>query len=150
MSDQARAYGFAAAAVLFWSTVASAFKLSLRHLTPVELLFYASCVSSCVLLVTLALRKKLHLLREAGWGGWGRAMIRGLLSPFLYYLVLFKAYDLLPGPAGAAAQLHLGGDAFAAVGSVAGPPAEDVGVRRHVGQLCRGVGDFDGWRGAGA
>jgi len=96
MSDQARAYLLAMISVLLWSTVASVFKISLRYLTPVELLFYAAFFSCCVLFAALAVQKKLHLLRSPGLRVWKTSIFFGLLSPFGYYLVLLKAYDLLP------------------------------------------------------
>jgi drug/metabolite transporter (DMT)-like permease len=96
MTNQAKAYCFALVSVLLWSTVASAFKISLRYLTPVELLFYASCFSCCVLFAALALQKKLTLLTTADGAVWKTSVLFGFLSPFLYYLILLKAYDLLP------------------------------------------------------
>ena len=96
MTDQAKAYIFAQISVFLWSTVASAFKISLRYLSPVELLFYAAGFSCCVLFIVLALQRKLYLLVEADAGVWKASLLFGLLSPFLYYLVLLKAYDLLP------------------------------------------------------
>ncbi len=96
MSDQARAYMFASISVLLWSTVASVFKISLRYLTPVELLFYSACFSCCVLFAALAAQRKLHLLRRPGLRVWQTSVFFGLLSPFGYYLILLKAYDLLP------------------------------------------------------
>lgn len=96
MSNQARSYMFAMISVLLWSTVASVFKISLRYLTPVELLFYAACFSSAVLFVALVAQHKLHLLRNLDWRVWRTSIFFGLLSPFGYYLILLKAYDLLP------------------------------------------------------
>lgn len=96
MTDQAKAYIFALISVFLWSTVASVFKISLRYLSPVELLFYAACFSCFVLFLVLALQQKLYLLVEADAGVWKTSLLFGLLSPFLYYLVLLKAYDLLP------------------------------------------------------
>jgi drug/metabolite transporter (DMT)-like permease len=95
-SPRRRAYLYALAAVGLWSTVATAFKLSLRHLTPESLLFYASW-SSLLLFAGLLWRQ----------GRLGEAMalarryprsvvILGVINPFLYYLSLFHAYDLLP------------------------------------------------------
>ncbi len=96
MTDQAKAYIFALISVFLWSTVASVFKISLRYLSPVELLFYAACFSCFVLFLVLALQQKLYLLVEADAVVWKTSLLFGLLSPFLYYLVLLKAYDLLP------------------------------------------------------
>jgi hypothetical protein len=49
------AYVYAAVAVVFWATSASAFKLSLQHLGVVPLLLVASVTSAAALLVYLVL-----------------------------------------------------------------------------------------------
>jgi drug/metabolite transporter (DMT)-like permease len=96
MKTQTRAYLYAAGAVACWSTVASAFKLALRGLDYVQLLFISSVVSTCVLLLVVLVQKKWRLLV----GQTGRDVLKsaalGFINPFVYYLVLFKAYDLLP------------------------------------------------------
>lgn len=96
MNNQLKAYGFGLGAVLIWSTVASAFKLSLRYLSPTELLFYSVLCSTCLLMVIVLLQGKLRLLMRAGGNQWRVSILFGLLNPFLYYTVLFRAYDLLP------------------------------------------------------
>lgn len=96
MDRQKKAYCLGIATVMLWSTVASAFKLSLRYLTPVELLFYAALFSSFLLFLTVVLQGKIQLLAQADRKTWRNSVLFGLLNPFLYYLVLFKAYDLLP------------------------------------------------------
>jgi drug/metabolite transporter (DMT)-like permease len=96
MDRQTQAYAFALTAVLFWSTVATAFKLSLRYLDPAQLLFYANIVSIITLFLVLLVQKKLHLLAQYSKYDLARAAALGFLNPFLYYTVLFKAYDLLP------------------------------------------------------
>lgn len=53
MTDQGRAYMYGAATVGIWSTVATAFKLALRHLDPLQLLLVATIVSLLVLLTVL-------------------------------------------------------------------------------------------------
>lgn len=96
MPNQTKAYIFALISVLLWSTVASAFKISLRYLSPVELLFYAACFSCVVLFIALGLQNKLHLLLHIDGATWRTSLLFGFLSPFLYYLILLRAYDLLP------------------------------------------------------
>ena len=49
MEKQRQAYIYAIIAVLLWSTVASAFKVSLRYVDFLQLLFYSSFVSILVL-----------------------------------------------------------------------------------------------------
>jgi drug/metabolite transporter (DMT)-like permease len=95
-SDQRRAYAHAAAAVLLWSTVASAFKLSLRHLRPDALLLWANASSAAVLGLAAAVAGKLRELRGLSRRDLFQRAVLGLLNPCLYYLVLFRAYDLLP------------------------------------------------------
>lgn len=100
MEKQKRAYVCAFAAVLFWSTSASAFKICLspeRLNVPVlSLLFGASLVASAALFVYLLLSGKVTLLKTLSMADLTRSAFLGFLSPFLYYIVLFKAYSLLP------------------------------------------------------
>lgn len=96
MTSQARAYLFAGMAVLLWSTVASAFKLSLRWLDPLQLLLFANAVSVVVLFTVLALQGRLGRLARYRGADLVRLGGLGALNPFLYYVVLFQAYDLLP------------------------------------------------------
>ncbi|NJF26113.1 DMT family transporter [Thermococcus sp. Bubb.Bath] len=79
----------AVSAVLLWSTVASAFKLSLRYLTPPQLLFYASLTS--LILFGVLYSWEFSLRKENL-----RSAYLGLINPLLYYTVLFSAYDRLP------------------------------------------------------
>lgn len=96
MDNQRKAYSFAIIAVILWSTVASAFKISLRHVDYLELLLYASFFSTLIIFVVLLVRKKLHLLRTYSSKDFIFAALLGFLNPFLYYIVLFKAYSILP------------------------------------------------------
>ena len=96
MIRQRKATAYGMAAVLLWSTVASAFKLSLRYLDPSQLLLYASLTSLMALTGLLAVQGKLGLLFTGSRRDYARSAALGFLNPFLYYLILFKAYDLLP------------------------------------------------------
>ena len=96
MGNQQKAYAYALATVGLWSTVASAFKLSLRYLQPAELLLYATAVSCVVLLAVILMQGRGKELAAIGAKDWLISFRLGLLNPFLYYLVLFEAYDLLP------------------------------------------------------
>jgi drug/metabolite transporter (DMT)-like permease len=96
MKNQSKAYLFACIAVFFWSTVGSAFKLSLRSVDFLQLLFFASFVSLIVLGCILVVQKKGKLLKEYGTKGLWNSALLGLLNPFGYYVVLLKAYELLP------------------------------------------------------
>jgi drug/metabolite transporter (DMT)-like permease len=96
MHQQTRSYLFAGGAVLFWSTVASAFKLSLRHLEPLQLVFFASVTSAVVLFVILAVQNKIHSLLHYPKKQLQNCLLSGLLNPCVYYYALFEAYDRLP------------------------------------------------------
>lgn len=96
MQRQTQAYLYAGATVLCWSTVATAFKLSLRHVSADALVFYSSLVSAGVLLGITVATGRLARLREWRMGDLRTSLVLGFLNPFLYYVVLFRAYDLLP------------------------------------------------------
>lgn len=83
-------------AVLLWSTVATAFKLSLRYLSTTELLFYSSLFSTLVLAVILILRGRFLQAFHCSGQQYLLSLVLGFLSPFSYYLILFEAYDRLP------------------------------------------------------
>ena len=91
-----RAVLFALFAVLFWSTVATAFKLSLRYFDALQLLFYASFFSLCVLCIMMWQQKKFHDLFTYSKKIYLQLALLGIVNPFFYYLILFKAYELLP------------------------------------------------------
>lgn len=95
MKNQKKAYLFALAAVLFWSTIASAFKITLQYLDYVQILLYSSFVSTSVLWILIVNQNKTVLLYRIQWKDAGKAALRGFLNPFLYYLVLLKAYSIL-------------------------------------------------------
>lgn len=95
MKKQKKAYLYALAAILFWSTIASAFKLTLEYLDFVQILLYSSFFSTSVLWVLIVSQKKTALLYRIKWKNALNAAFRGFLNPFLYYLVLLKAYTLL-------------------------------------------------------
>lgn len=87
---------YALAAVLLWSTVASAFKLSLRHFEPAQLLLVSAGVSTLFLGGVLLVRGQLRAVIELPGRVYLRSAGLGLLNPCLYYLVLFAAYARLP------------------------------------------------------
>ncbi|MHC4692184.1 MAG: DMT family transporter [Planctomycetota bacterium] len=96
MEKQTRAYLYACVAVLLWSTIASAFKISLRHEQDVLiLLFYASVVACVFLFLYLLFLNKLTLLKAFTRQDYLRSALLGFLNPFLYYTVLLEAYSRL-------------------------------------------------------
>ena len=98
-SNQLKAYFFAGLSILAWSSISTAFKLSLINLTPLGLLFFASLTAAAFL-------GSVRLLSKPHSSNPGSIIVRigknvrlsllpALLNPFLYYLMLFEAYSRL-------------------------------------------------------
>jgi drug/metabolite transporter (DMT)-like permease len=94
--NERRAIGFALSAVLLWSTVATAFKITLQYFTPIQMLLVASVVSSITLIIIAGYQKKLKHLKSTFFAKPKFFLLLGLINPLGYYLILFKSYDLLP------------------------------------------------------
>ncbi len=96
MHPDRRALLLGLAAVFFWSTVATAFKVALRYLDVFQLVFFASLFSAAALLAAVAWRGQLHKLAEELRTYPGYYLGMAALNPCIYYVVLLHAYDLLP------------------------------------------------------
>ena len=96
MKSQSLAYKYALIAIFFWSTVATAFKIALEYLNPTALVFYASLSSMFVLLFVIIIKKQLKNVALYIRSNIKMVILLAFINPFLYYLVLFKAYDALP------------------------------------------------------
>ncbi|WP_111708715.1 DMT family transporter [Lutibacter citreus] len=96
MKNQKMAYFYAICAVLIWSTVASAFKLTLQYLDFLQLLLISAFVSTITLMVILITQNKMKSLMKYSLKEYLHSALLGFLNPFLYYILLFKAYSLLP------------------------------------------------------
>lgn len=96
ITSQHKAYLFALSAVLLWSTVAAAFKISLRYLDVFQLLLVASVAATLCLLLVVLVTGRVKFLVDLQTRDYFRLACLGILNPFCYYLVLFRAYDLLP------------------------------------------------------
>ena len=94
-SNQQKAYGYALLTVLFWSTVSSAFKITLRYISFDELLLWATLTGTFALLSINLMGK--HRLKKSDFSKKSlcSSALMGFINPFLYYLVLIKAYSLL-------------------------------------------------------
>lgn len=96
MAAERRALLLALAAVLLWSTVATAFKITLTYLSPLQMVAAASVVSFLFLLTVILVQKRQHEIIPELRKHFRYYLILGLLNPLVYYLVLFQAYTLLP------------------------------------------------------
>ncbi|MCX4028859.1 DMT family transporter [Endozoicomonas sp. SM1973] len=96
MKNQKHATIYGLSAVMLWSTVATAFKISLQHFSPLQLLFYSSLC--CIMLLTAILgwqgklQQVYHCIKTAPT----HYLLLGTMNPFIYYLLLLQGYDLLP------------------------------------------------------
>ncbi len=97
MRDQSKAYILTVLVITFWATAASAFKIALGYVTPYTLLFYSTLFSTITLFIILICQGRLEQLKNIERRTVARAALLGFLNPFLYYVVLFKAYAILPG-----------------------------------------------------
>lgn len=93
--NQKKAYVMALIAVLFWSTMSSAFKITLRFIFFDELLLWSSLAGFIVLLSINQLSKKRLVISTLSTKDVAKSALMGFFNPFLYYFVLFKAYELL-------------------------------------------------------
>ncbi len=91
-----KAYLFAILAVLAWSTSPTAFKLGLRFQESYQLLTGAALTSTLVLGMVVLLQRNRSSLKDLSWQELGFSALMGLLNPVIYYLILFKAYSILP------------------------------------------------------
>lgn len=96
MKENKQSIVYAGLAVLSWSSVATAFKIALMHLTHFEMLVVASSTALLIFALLLTIQRKWRLIGKLSSKEWGYFALVGLLNPVAYYLVLFKAYNLLP------------------------------------------------------
>jgi len=96
MDKTRQSYIYAGLAIFFWSTIPTAFKLCLSELDVLPMLTIASVTATLALLIILILQKKTSLLKTNSARDFANSALLGLLNPFLYYLVLLHAYQLLP------------------------------------------------------
>jgi drug/metabolite transporter (DMT)-like permease len=96
MNNNNKSILLALAAVLSWSTVATAFKVALTYLTHFEMLLVASVTSLAIFAIVLTVQRRWGVVMALPRKTWRYFALLGLLNPVAYYLVLFKSYDLLP------------------------------------------------------
>jgi drug/metabolite transporter (DMT)-like permease len=95
IGTQRKAYLLALLAVLFWSTISSAFKITLRYLPFESLVFWSVAAAIIILTILNFFGSSPSRFRLLSRKEWLMSALMGLFNPFLYYLVLMKAYELL-------------------------------------------------------
>ena len=96
MNRSRQSYIYAGLAILFWSTVPTAFKISLGELDILTMLTISALTSTVVLLAVVLASQKYSLILASSCKDLIHSAVLGLINPFLYYLILLKAYQLLP------------------------------------------------------
>jgi len=102
MHNQSKAYSLALISIAFWSTMGTAFKLTLSYLTPGMLLLIATFTAFIFLGIVVVFKGKINSLKKITPKQALNSALMGLFNPFLYYLVLFEAYNLIPAQEGVA------------------------------------------------
>ncbi len=90
------ALGFVVLTIACWATVGTAFKLTLKHIDALSLVFWASLFSVVVLTLLCFWGARFRQLKVWRLQDYGRSAMLGGINPVIYYLLLFKAYSLLP------------------------------------------------------
>jgi len=83
-------------AVFFWSTVATAFKIGLKNLSPSYFLLFVILTSVIFLTLIITIKQQWKSFKIIPLNEWIKAILGGLINPFAYYLILFEAYHRLP------------------------------------------------------
>lgn len=96
MKNKHKAIIYALISILLWSTVATAFKLALKEMDYYHLVLFSSLFSTIILFFIILISGNLSNLcklkpKDVLFSG-----VSGFINPFLYYLILFKSYSLLP------------------------------------------------------
>lgn len=102
MHNQSKAYSLALISIAFWSTMGTAFKLTLNYLNPGMLLLIATFTAFIFLGIVVLIKGKLEVLKKITVKQAFNSALMGLFNPFLYYLVLFEAYNRIPAQEGVA------------------------------------------------
>ena len=93
---RSRVYTIALIAIILWSTSGTAFKLALKGISFPQLLFISTHTAWIFLFSLLLIKGKLKGIFHNPKKNLPRSAIGGFLNPFLFYIILLKAYTLLP------------------------------------------------------
>ncbi|MDO5536790.1 MAG: DMT family transporter [Desulfovibrionaceae bacterium] len=95
MTDQTKAFCCAGLTILAWSTVSTAFKVALASLSPMQLIYVSMGVAALFLAGIVLVRREFAVFRSLDRRQWRSGAVLGLVI-WLYYTLLFVAYDHLP------------------------------------------------------
>ncbi len=97
MDRSKQSYIYAGLSVLFWSTIPTAFKIGLGEIEVLTMLAIATFTSLLILLVIILFSGRFNILVRSTSRDLISSALLGLINPFIYYIILLKAYSLLPG-----------------------------------------------------
>ncbi len=96
MSNKTKSLLFAISSIILWSTSATAFKLTLKGLSVSHLLLISSITSTIIFYTFMLSQSKKNIFLTLKEKDLKNNLALGIINPFLYYLILFKAYSILP------------------------------------------------------
>jgi len=96
MEKSRLSYIYAGVAIFFWATIPTAFKICLAEMEILTMLAIATFTSTVALFLILAAEGKLKLIKQNAPKELLGSALLGFINPFVYYLILLKAYQLLP------------------------------------------------------
>lgn len=96
MHNSRKSYIYALLAIFFWATIPTAFKTALSAAPVLPILTISSVVSALVLLLIVFVTGKSAELLATKPRDLINSALLGLINPFVYYLILLRAYQLLP------------------------------------------------------
>jgi len=97
MNNQQKSYLYAGLTILCWVTVPTAFKIALRYQDNFQLLLVSAFISTLIFGGVLIIRGQWKSIFDLSAKEYLFSAILGFLNPYAYYLILFKAYSILPG-----------------------------------------------------
>lgn len=87
---------YALLSVLAWSTIGTAMKLTVEQTDLLPLLLISVSTALLILLTFIFVSGKTALILPKNRQEWLFSIVSGSLNPTAYYLILLRAYDLLP------------------------------------------------------
>lgn len=96
MSNLKKSFVFAALAILSWATIPTAFKIALAEAPVLNILTIASGTAVGVLIIIILITGRVDELLKTSARNFMMSALLGLVNPFIYYLILLRAYQLLP------------------------------------------------------
>lgn len=89
-------YFYAGISVLLWSTAATAFTIALKHLSIPLIINIASLTSAFIMFTFIIAEGKVDELKKQNFQSLFNSFFMASINPLLYYIILFKAYKMLP------------------------------------------------------